>query len=48
MSTVDSQKNPYKKLNSKQIEELKKIIRKGIKKIHSTETAAVCSGKDSC
>lgn len=48
VSTVDSQKNPYKKLSSKQIEELKKIIRKGIKKIHSTETAAVCSGKDSC
>lgn len=48
VSTVDSQKDPYKKLNKKQIKELKNIFKNGIKKLHSTQSSTVCSGKDSC
>lgn len=48
VSTVDSQTNPYKKLDAKQIEELKKIYKLGIKKLHSSESSTVCTGKDSC
>lgn len=48
VSTVDSQKNPYKKLDSKQLKELKSIYKSGIKKLHSSDSSTVCTGKDSC
>lgn len=48
VSTVDSQKDPYKKLNSKQINELKRIFKLGIEKLHNSESSTVCTGKDSC
>ena len=48
VSTVESQKDPYKKLNKKQIEELEKIYKKGIKKLKQSEESIVCTGKDSC
>ncbi len=44
VSTVDSQEDPYKKLNKKQKEELKNIYIKGIKKINSV----VCSSDKAC
>ncbi len=48
VSTVDSQKDPYKKLNDNQIKELKQIYKVAIKKLHNSDSSTVCSGKDSC
>lgn len=48
VSTVDSQEDPYKKLNNKQIEQLKSIYRQGLKKMHTSNSSEVCTGKDSC
>ena len=48
VSTVDSQKTPFKKLNNKQIKELKDIYRKNIKKMRNNSSAEICTGKESC
>ena len=48
VSTIDSQKDPYKKLSSKQIKELKQIFKSAINKLHNSDSSTVCSGKDSC
>lgn len=48
VSTIDSQKDPYKKLSNKQIKELKKIYSSAIKKLHDNDSSIVCTGKDSC
>ena len=48
VSTVDSQENPYKKLNDKQKKELKEIYKNGLKKMRASNTSDVCTGKESC
>lgn len=48
VSTVDSQEDPFKKLNNKQIDQLKSIYKKGLKKMHASNSSEVCTGKDSC
>ena len=48
VSTVDSQKDPYKKLNDEQEKELKKIYKEGLKKMKTSNTGEVCTGKESC
>lgn len=48
VSTVSSQKDPSKKLNDKQIKELKEIYIKGINTMRKSADAEVCTGKESC
>lgn len=48
VSTVESQKDPYKKLSDNQKTKLKEIYKNGLDKIHTSDNGEVCTGKDSC